>query len=149
MNINTPLSTGEFRNQIHRRLRIRLVVYFVISLLLLGIAVFHIVKDNANILWSITGFFAGIIVGIIASRMFKISWDKNAEQVIAKFDVAGIIFLLFSVFFEIYHDKIIEYFISGPSVVAVSFAVIAGGMYGRVLGIRGKIRDIFREEGIV
>jgi Kef-type K+ transport system membrane component KefB len=80
--------------------------------------------------------------------MYKISWDSTAEQVISKFDFFGIVILFLYIGFEIFRERIVEQFVHGPSVVAVSFAVLAGIMYGRVMGISGKINKIFKEEGV-
>ncbi len=143
------LSRHELKDKVHKRLRVRLILYFVISIAVLGISIFHIIKDNANLLLSLLGLVAGLFIGVIVSRMYKISWDTDAEQVISKFDAIGVIFLVSYITFDIFREKIVDYFVSGPSVIAVSFAVLAGVMYGRVLGIRGKIQKVFKEEGIV
>ncbi len=139
----------ELRDKISKRLRTRLIIYFVISVLILGIAIFHIVKDQASLGLTSIGFFIGIIVGIIVSRMYKVVWDEHAAEVISTFDSIGIVFLVFYVAFEIFRERIVGLFIHGPSVVAVSFAILAGVMYGRVLGTRGKIRDIFKEQDLI
>lgn len=141
--------TPDLKEKVHKRLRIRIIIYFVISLILIGVSIFHMAKDNASVLLSTVGFLAGNLIGLIVSRMFKISWDHSAEQVISTFDVIGIIVLLGYVAFEIFRTRIVEYFVHGPSVIAVSFAVFAGLMYGRVLGIRGKIISVFREQGLI
>lgn len=139
---------SEFKDKIHKRLRIRLMIYFVLAVVILGISIFHIIRDQASFIFCIIGFMAGLGIGILATRMFKISWDTNATQVISRFDAIGIVILILYILFEINREKIVEHFISGPSVIAVSFAVLSGLMCGRVLGIRGKISSIFREQGI-
>lgn len=143
----SPLT--EFKANIHKRIRIRLVLYFIVSVLMLAVSVFHIVKDGANVLLSLVGLVLGILIGVLASRMFKISWDTTSSQVIAVFDALGIAILVGYVIFEIFREKIVSQFVHGPSVIAVSFMVLAGLMYGRVLGTHGKIRTIFKEQGII
>ena len=137
------------RDKVHMRLRIRLVIYFVISIIVLGISIFHIVNEHASIGLSVVGLLAGVIIGILASRILKITWDAGASQVVSRFDTIGITILVAYIIFEVNRERIVGQFVSDTSVVSVSFAVLAGLMYGRVLGIRGKIRKIFKEEGVV
>lgn len=144
----TPLDIGT-KGNIHKRLRLRLIVYFAISILLMGISIFHLIKDGASVLIATIGLIIGVGIGMIVARIFKISWDNNASQVISKFDTVGVIILIFYILFEIKRAKIVGYFVAGPSVIAVSFSLLAGIMYGRVLGIHGKINEVFKEQGII
>lgn len=113
------------------------------------ISIFHIARDGASILFAVIGLFIGLVIGLIVSRIFKISWDKTAGQVISKFDTVGVIILLLYILLEIFRTKIVGYFVNRHSVLAVSFAILAGIMYGRFIGIRGKIRQVFEEEGVI
>lgn len=137
------------KDKVHKRLRIRLTIYFVISVLILGVSVFHIIKDGASFILSSIGLVSGVIIGTVFSRIQKISWDKKASHVIAVYDGVGIFFLALYILFEIFRNQIVGEFISGPSVVAVSFALFSGLMYGRVIGTKGKIDEIFRQQGII
>lgn len=138
----------ELGDKVHKRLKKRIVLFLAISVVMTGISIFHIIREGASILYTLTGLVIGLIIGLIAARIFKISWDKKAGQVISKFDTVGIILLVLYIVFEIFRTKIVGYFVNRHSVFAVSFAILAGIMYGRFLGIRGKIRQIFEEEGI-
>lgn len=134
------------RHYVSKRLKRRIAMYFLISLFILGIVIYHIIVDKVNFIYPITAIFVGMLIGIIASRMFKISWDHGAQEVIYTFDVVGILFLIAYIIFALYRDRIIEHFVKGPSVVAVSFAVVAGLMYGRVLGISRQIVQVVEEQ---
>ncbi|MEJ0001868.1 MAG: hypothetical protein WDN09_01635 [bacterium] len=139
---------NDLKDKVHKRLRMRVIIYFVISIVVLGVSIFHILKDGANAFLALVGLLVGIVIGTVVARMYKISWDKNAAQVISKFDAVGVIILVLYVVFEVFRSKIVGYFVHGPSVLAVSFAILAGIMYGRVFGIRGKVRQVFEEEGV-
>ena len=145
----TEISNDKLKDKVHKRLRLRVVVYFMISIIVLGISIFHIIEDYASVSLCVVGLLLGVFIGLGVARMYKISWDRRAEQVISKFDFFGIVILIFYIIFEIYRERIVAEFIHGPSVVAVSFAVFAGIMYGRVMGISGKIKKIFIEEGVL
>ncbi len=139
----------EIKDRVHKRLRIRLTIYFIVSILVLGISVFHVISDNASPILSAVGLVLGMIAGIVFSRMQKISWDEKASQVIGAFDAVGIVFLVLYILFEVFRNAIVARFVSGPSLVAVSFALLAGLMYGRVMGTKGKIKEVFEEQGIL
>jgi uncharacterized membrane protein YqgA involved in biofilm formation len=138
----------ELGDKVHTRLKRRIVLFLGISVVMTGISIFHVIREWISILYTILGLSIGLVIGLSVARIFKISWDKKAKQVISKFDTIGIIILVLYLAFEIFRTKIVGYFVNRHSVFAVSFAILAGVMYGRFLGIRGKIRQIFEEEGI-
>jgi hypothetical protein len=84
-------------------------------------------------------------IGVIITRIYKISWDHNAEKVIHHLDLYGIVILVLYGLFEFFRTTIVGYFIQGPSVALTSLALLAGLMIGRVLGIRGKISAVIKE----
>ncbi len=141
-----PEELGEY---VHRKLRIQLIIYFLIAGIVLGISVFHILTDHTNIILPAIGFIIAVFGGTFTSRINKIDWDHGAEKVISTFDALGVFVLICYIAFEVYREKIVEYFVHGPAVVAVSLAVLSGVMFGRVLGIRGRIRQVFREQKII
>jgi hypothetical protein len=134
------------KKPVARRLRIRLALYFFIFIIVLMIVIFHIVVDHANPFYALLGLAAGITLGIVASRMNKILWNADATEIISQFDTVGIIILILYVVFELFREKIVEQFVGGPSVIAVSFALLSGLMLGRVIGLRRKIRQVFESK---
>lgn len=134
--------TEDIRKYAHLRLKIRLIIYFILSVGMLGVAVYDIVADNAGIISSVVGVAVGIIVGFIVTRSFKISWDEDAQKVITQLDEYGAIILAVYIGLEIYREKLVEYFIHDSSAVSISFAVLTGIMIGRVLGIRRRFQKV-------
>jgi hypothetical protein len=80
--------------------------------------------------------------------MQKLSWDHITGKIISRMDTLGIFLLIIYIPFEIFREKIVGLFVHGPIVFVVSFALLSGIMYGRVLGIRGKIRSLFKEQNL-
>jgi hypothetical protein len=80
--------------------------------------------------------------------MFHISWDKNAKKVVSRLDIFGGVVLAAYILFEIEREHFVSLFIHGPTVAAVSFTVLAGVMIGRVLGTRGRIRTILKDQRV-
>jgi hypothetical protein len=127
------------------KLRTRLTLYYFITLALIVIVILHILIDHVQTYWPLLGLGIGAALGAGISRMFHITWDKGAKQAISQMDAFGVLILISYIVFEFYRDEIIERFIQGPAVVATSFAVIAGVMLGRLIGMRGKIREVVTE----
>lgn len=143
------LSIDSWGDKIHLRMKLRLLLYFVLAIAILSVSLFHIIRDNANVLYSCLGLIAGGLIGVVLSRMYKIFWDEQTTQVISKYDAFGISIFIVYIMFELSREEIVARFVNGPSVVAVSFAVWGGVMIGRILGIRRKIKGIFKQEGVV
>lgn len=137
------------QHKIHRQLKLRLIFYFCVLCIALAIAIYHILQDWVNVFFPAIGLFLGIVIGVYLSRIHKITWDKRAKKVISQMDTIGILMFIVYVVFTIYREQIIDQFIHGPAVVAVSFSLLAGIMYGRISGVQGKIKEVFREQKII
>lgn len=64
------------RNHSHhldKRLRFRLRLYFIISLILLGVLAYNLLRGTLSVNYGFIGLLAGVGIGIISSRMFHIS----------------------------------------------------------------------------
>ncbi len=130
---------------VQTKLKIRLIIYFLLAVAIIGIVIFHIISDNVSFVYPLIALVVGTGLGTFVSRIFKITWDHGAGQVISEFDIIGVLILIGYVFFELYREEIVEYFIHGPQVIATSFALLAGIMIGRILGIRTKIVNLLNE----
>lgn len=137
------------QDKIHRQLKLRLIFYFCILCLALGIAIYHILEDWVNIFFPSVALFTGMGIGFYLSRIHKISWDKRAKKVISQMDTIGILMFAGYIIFTLHREEIIDQFIHGPAVVATSFSLLAGIMYGRIAGVQGKIKEVFRQQKII
>jgi hypothetical protein len=149
MDLETPLqdlqeNIQDINEYAHSKIKIRLIIYIVIALAMYAITIYYIAKDEVGFTLPILGALIGLGGGYLTSRIFKIKWDKRGQQVISEYDFIGGAILGLYVIFEIYRDQIVGYFIQGPAVVAVSFAVLGGIMIGRILGISRKVNKIIQ-----
>lgn len=142
------LTKKELRALIDRRILIRLSIYFTVSIITFGAVVYQIFKNDLNSVLPLFGILIGAIIGTGFSRMQKLSWDHITGKIISRMDTLGIFLLIIYIPFEIFREKIVGLFVHGPIVFVVSFALLSGIMYGRVLGIRGKIRSLFKEQNL-
>jgi hypothetical protein len=138
----------DISHHIDKKLQFRLRIYFLIAAVMAGIALYNVIKGDISFFAAIGAYVVGAFIGIITSRMFHISWDKNARKVVSRLDIFGGVVLILYILFEIQRDKFVELFIHGPEVAATSFAILAGVMIGRVLGTRGRIRTVLKEQKV-
>lgn len=116
---------------------------------MLSVVSYDLFKNILSLEFAFVGILIGVGGGIVSSRMNHLSWDHDAEKIVSRLDVFGIIILVAYIIFAILRTKLISYFVHGPTVGAISFSIVAGIMIGRVIGTRGKILKILKEEKII
>ncbi len=137
--------SDNIHEHVHEPLLLRLWIYVVLSILILAQVVYHALTDRINLSYPGLALLLGIGLGVMITRIHKIFWDHNEEKVIHHLDLYGIIIFVLYALFEFFRTSIVSYFIQGPSVALTSLALLAGLMIGRVLGIRGKISAVIKE----
>jgi uncharacterized protein (DUF697 family) len=136
-------------HHIDKKLKFRVRLYSLISLVMLGIVLYEIFIKIIPLPFAAIGIFIGLFLGIISARMYHLSWDKDAKKIVSRLDVIGIIILVFYMAFVIVRSKLIGYFVAAPMVGAVGFSITAGIMIGRVIGTRNAIMEILKEREII
>jgi hypothetical protein len=137
------------KHHIDKKLQFRFILYFVLTLIMTAIMFFDIYKGYISLVLVVASVTIGIIIGIITSRMYHISWNHDAKKVMAKIDTFGVIILICYIISSIFRHFIIDYYIHGPTVGAITFSFLAGTMFGRVLGTRGKILKVLHEQNLL
>ena len=147
-----PRKQRSLRKHVHhvdKKLRFRLRLYSIISIVMFGIVLYEIFKNTLPLEFAVVGIFIGLFVGIISARMYNLSWNHDAKKIVSRLDMLGIIILTVYIVFAIFRTKLISYFVQGPVVGAISFSIIAGIMIGRVIGTRNAIIEILQEREII
>ncbi|MDQ6901998.1 MAG: hypothetical protein M3139_03165 [Bacteroidota bacterium] len=98
-----PLSSRkEVAAYVHKKLLFRLrrlAVFFVVAI---AILIYEISKNYLAGYIVVGGFIFGFCIGyMVAKRMHKITWDKEAGKVIGKMDRVGIIILVIYILFAV------------------------------------------------
>lgn len=132
-----------------KKLRFRLRIYFLVSIILLVAVLFEILTSRVNLQLALIGLLVGSLIGVIAARRFLLSWDKNAKKVIAQLDFIGGVILVLYIASAIFRSRIIGHFVQGSYVTGTSLSVVAGIMIGRVFGTGHKVVEILREQRII
>ena len=143
-----PKSLRHHAHHLDKRLRFRIRIYIVISLVLIGILVYNVARGALDLAWGIAGLSAGIGIGILTARMFHVSWNHDAKKVVSRLDKFGIAILVFYICFEIFRERIVGFVTHDYEVGTIGLAVLAGIMFGRVLGTGGQIAKVLKEQKV-
>lgn len=137
-----------FHHHTDRRLIFRLYAYYFIAMAMIGLVSFDVITEQVQIWAALLSVALGFGVGLITVRTSHITYDKDLKKVISRMDLFGIVIVVVYSSFSLVRHEVVAYFVHGPAVGAVSFAIIAGVMIGRVFGIRRKIQRVLRDEKI-
>lgn len=134
---------------VDKKLKFRLKIFIIVATVMFGVVLYDIFTNILPLEFAMPVILVGLVVGIISARMYHLSWSHDAQKIVSRLDSVGIVILIFYLIFAVFRGKLIEFFVQGPVVGAVSFSVITGIMIGRVLGTRGAILKTLEEEGLI
>ncbi len=80
--------------------------------------------------------------------MYKISWSKDEAKVIGRIDRYGLIVLGFFILFELNRNLVAGFIAPTEVISTISFALITGTLYGRILGTSRRILKTLHREGL-
>lgn len=131
------------RKHLDRKIRFRLRLYALIFVVLLVVVAVELALIGAwAILPALACLAGGIVAGRIASRMFRLEWDAAAKNVVGKVDVVGGVILLAYIAFTVFRGRIVGMWVPASIAGTCSLAVLAGAMFGQVIGTVGGIKDL-------
>lgn len=137
-----------YRDKVERKLIIRQSIFLVIISVLLMISITNVLEEKIETTLAISGFLIATVLGVFASRMFKLSWHAEREKVVSQLDMMGIILLVGYIGVEMGRKWIFEYWLSGAELNAFGLVVLTGLLLGRFLGTNRQINDILSENKV-
>lgn len=137
------------KKHIDKRLQFRFRLYFIIAIILLCIVGYNFIRGDLSLLLTLLTLGIGLCAGIISARMYQLSWNHDGQKIVSRLDGLGGVILILYILFALLRDKLLAMFVAAPSIGAATFAIIAGIMMGRVIGTRGKIVHILKEQEII
>lgn len=133
------------RRRIDRSILLRLRIYAALFVVLAVIAVVDTVRAGAGAVPPVLGGFAlGVVVGLVASRMFRLSWDTVSGRVIGAIDAAGAVVLVLYVLFSVFRTALLDVWLDGAVLTAAAVAALTGAMLGQVVGTGRGIAEVLR-----
>jgi hypothetical protein len=141
----TELTRAHFDKHVHSRLRNRVRLYLTISAVIILVIAYRLIFQGGDLRYPIIALAVGIGIGIIVSRMFAISWDKDSEKVVSRMDIYGTAFLVAYIIFEITSEHFIRQWFSGPEVLDVILSLAGGAVLGRGIGMGRAMVRVLRE----
>ncbi|MDB5176427.1 MAG: hypothetical protein JWN75_95 [Candidatus Saccharibacteria bacterium] len=146
---NRKQHAEHIKSHASNRLRLNLRILSVVYLGLLLFTLYDLTISDAIFYQVIIAIIIGISAGLISSRMYKISWDKNESKVVGRIDIYGIIVLVLFALFEFNRNSIADTFVDGPSLGSIGFVLITSALFGRIMGTSKKILRILADEKII
>ncbi len=141
-------SANSRRHLIDRKLVTRLRLFSMIALVMLGVILVDIVRHEISFLLAGSGLLIGVVVGIIVSRMGRLSWDEGAGKVISQIDWVGAVILVLYIGFTLTRNWLFGHWVQGAMLGVFTLAITAGSMIGRVFGMRYGIRKTLEAWGM-
>ncbi|MDB5259107.1 MAG: hypothetical protein JWO73_315 [Candidatus Taylorbacteria bacterium] len=130
---------------VHRGLKARVRIYLCISVLIVIAIVYRIVAHGSAGFYPVIIFIVGIVIGVFLSKMFKISWDEQAQKVISRIDIYGFLLLAAYIAFEFLGERYIHEQFSGYDAATIVLALAGGAILGRGWGIGRKMLQVLGE----
>lgn len=106
-------------------------------------------NGTISLAYLLGALIVGITVGMLASRMYHLSWDHDGKKVVGRLDAVGIVVLVLYILFAIFRKTLVGVVVHGPMIGTVTIAVMGGLFLGQILGIRNGVRGILKAEGII
>jgi len=128
--------------QIDRRLRIRLGIFLLIALVILGFIIRDVARGDIAWWLALLGIAVGVAIGTALGRLLTIKWHEGKEQAVSEMDIAGGIGIALYIVLELSKDWLLGHWVSGVALSTLSLAVLAGALFGRYLGMRISINRV-------
>ena len=87
------------RQYVEHRLIRRLRIYLIVTLVLSAAIVVEVLAGRFVLALALIGVCIGLVVGIIVSRSYRLSWDEETNNVVGRIDWIGAILLVFYLVF--------------------------------------------------
>ncbi|MGB5323044.1 hypothetical protein [Lutimonas sp.] len=132
------------RKNVHRKIKVKLWVYFLVFIFSLIMSMFHFVKGNISFYFPLGGFIVGFLIGHIINRINKVSWDQDSEMIDLKLDKLGVLILVVYLIFVVFKNVLIEDIVHLHHISSISLAVLSGTMLGHAVALRKKVSKMFK-----
>lgn len=134
------------RDLVDKKIRNKVRFYVVMFIISLTLAINAVFTEVVPFKYPVAAFLIGLAIGVILSRIQKVTWDKDGERIVKEFDLISGILLFFLILLFIFKEKLVHEFVHFPKINSVIFALNAGIMLGRTIFIRHKVIKILKNK---
>ena len=134
---------------VEQRLIKRLRTYFLIIFIMLVVVIFDVLTGVFKISWAIGGILIGFGVGILASRMYHLSWDDETNLVISHIDKIGAVILICYLIFIFTRTYYLRQLVQGAPLTVMILSLTIGTMLGNMMSTERGIKKILKTLNIL
>lgn len=131
------------------RLKKRLETYLVFILIMVVVIIYEVFTGVFMVSWAIGGILIGFGVGILASRMYHLSWDDETNMVIGHIDKIGAVILICYLIFIFTRTYFLQQWVQGAPLTAMILSLTTGTLLGNMMSTRRGIRKILKTLNIL
>lgn len=138
-----------FKKHVDTKLSKRMKIYFLISLIMLGIVVYEVISTWYNHWYALCLFLVSIILWFFVSRMFHIFWNPDDQVVTSRIDRFGGVVLWIYVIFSFSRQYFLNTFVEHAYIMVITFAIVSGMMIWRFLGMKSRVLSTLKKQDII
>ncbi len=139
----------KLRRHVHSRILVQLAIFGLVSLALLAGVCYDAYLGQIGIALVLAGLIAGIAIGYVVGRIFKLAWHEDTRKVVMSLDRMSFVLIGVYVLFRIFSEQLLGNYIQGAALSAFTFALLAGILVGRFASIWRGVRRILKEQGVL
>jgi hypothetical protein len=126
------------------RLRSRLLIFFVGGIILLGIIGYDVYTRVITWEAGLLALAIGLIIGFVYGRLSRVRWHETSQQIVMQYDIVTYVIIAAYLLISYFRDILLSDYLSGAALEAVSLAVVAGVLIGRIFGLNIAIMKVLR-----
>jgi len=139
------MDTVDLTKHLDNRLKNRLRIFLAITVALLLYVARLIIIGDITLKLALLGIAVGIAIGYPVGRLMTIVWREKDGKAVYQLDVIGIIALACFVGLDLSREWIFSHWLSGPILTAFTLCLLAGGIFGRFLGMGRSVKQVLDE----
>jgi len=137
------------RQHVDHRLRVRLRVFLIVWLLLIGVVGIEVFRQNFDVGLFLLASISGFLLGIFLSRIYRLDWSEETTKVVSRLDLTGRLILAAYVLFMVGRNWMFGYWVEASDLMGFTLCFTAGTMIGRVGATRRGIRLVLYTVGVI
>jgi hypothetical protein len=134
----------ENRTYVSKRLRTRLVFFFVVSVALIALIGYDAFTGGVPWWMVLVSLAVGVFIGYLYGRFARVRWNESEEKIIMRYDTIALVIIGVYILFSFARDWLLSDLLSGAHLETVSLAVLAGLLFGRFFGLHSAIMRVLR-----